>query len=86
MMGGVIKATSVSTFRKNLKLTLDNVYLNHETLIVTRPDDQNVVVIGEDQFNGMVREINNLNYLLKVKKADEQIKEGNYHEVDFNDL
>lgn len=53
MKESVIKATSVSTFRKQLKASLDNVYLNQEILIVKRPDNQNVVVVGENKFNQM---------------------------------
>lgn len=74
--GNVVKATGVSTFRKLLKENLDRVVKNEEVLIVTRPEDENVVVLSEDRFNDVMREISNLKYLLKLKKAEEEIERG----------
>lgn len=71
--GNVVKATGVSTFRKSLKENLDRVIKNKEILIVTRPGDENIVVLSEVHFNDVMREISNLKYLLKLKNAEEEI-------------
>lgn len=82
--GNVVKATGVSTFRKSLKENLDRVIKNKEVLIVTRPEDENIVVLSEDRFNDVMREISNLKYLLKLKKAEEEIDKGNYVAFDID--
>lgn len=64
----VIKATNVTTFRNNIKKYLDQVSEEDVTLIVTRTDDKNVVVISETEYESMVKHINNLKYHLKLLK------------------
>lgn len=86
MSQATIRVTSVSTFRKNLESILDDVVDKNRTLIVTRPQDQNVVVISEDEFNLMNKEVNNLKYLLKIQRSDTQIKDGSYHITNFDAL
>lgn len=76
VIGRGITATAVSTFRTNLKDTLDAVYNKNQTLIVTRPDDHNVVVISEKHFNEIQKMVDNLEYLLKLAKSDKEIETG----------
>lgn len=83
MINGIIKATSVSTFRSNLKDNLDAVYFENQVLIVTRPEDENVVVISEFQFNEILRKFNNIEYLLKLEKADKEIENGDIFSFDL---
>lgn len=83
---GLIKATGVSQFRDNLKFFLDEVYAERKALIVTRPDDENVVVISDLYFNEMQKEINNLNYLLKLAKSDKQAEAGEVIEYDLDEM
>lgn len=84
--GGLIKATGVSTFRKHLKKALDDVYNNNKSLIVTRPEDENVVVLSEELFNDFQKEINNLKYLLKISESDKEIEQGKIHKIDLETL
>ncbi|NMB19018.1 MAG: type II toxin-antitoxin system Phd/YefM family antitoxin [Erysipelothrix sp.] len=86
MFRGEFKATGVTYFRNNLKKALDEVYENQLTLIVTRPEDHNVVVISEDEFNQMKKEIDNLNYLLKLAKSDQQIESGETYVIDIDSI
>lgn len=86
MLGGEFRATGVTSFRKNLKKSLDEVYKKQLTLIVTRPDDQNVVVISENEFNQIQKEINNLRYLLKLAKSDQQIESGDTYAIDIDNI
>ena len=43
-----IDAVNFSDLRRNLKKYLDSVYQDHETLIVTRKNNQNVVILSID--------------------------------------
>lgn len=86
MLGGEFRATGVTSFRNNLKKSLDEVYEKQLTLIVTRPDDQNVVVISEKEFNQIQKEINNLKYLLKLAKSDQQIESGDTYAIDIDSI
>ena len=69
-------AANYSAVRNRLKFYLDRVCNDDETLIVTRKDDRNVVVISLDRYNQMEKSIRNAEYLAKLAKADEQIKSG----------
>jgi antitoxin YefM len=57
--------------RQNLKSHMDNVYQDHEPLIVTRKDNQNVVLISLDDYNSLTEtqyllsSQNNANRLLR---------------------
>lgn len=82
----LFKATGVSTFRNNLKKTLDDVYSKNQALIVTRPDDENVIIISERQFHELQRELNNLNYLKKLADADKEIENGDFVKFDFSEM
>ena len=86
ILGGGFKATGVTSFRNNLKKSLDEVFEKHLALIVTRPDDENVVVISEKEFNQIQKEINNLKYLLKLAKADQQIESGETYVIDIDSI
>lgn len=86
MLGGEFRATGVTSFRNNLKKSLDEVYKKQLALIVTRPEDENVVVLSEEKFNEIQKEINNLKYLLKLAKSDQQIESGETHVIDIDDI
>lgn len=86
MFGGEFRATGVTSFRNNLKKSLDEVYEKQLALIVTRPEDHNVVVISEKEFNKIQKEINNLKYLLKLTKSDQQIESGDTYVIDIDSI
>jgi antitoxin YefM len=55
-----MNAINFSELRKKLKDYLDQVYHDHEPLIVTRKNNQNIVLLSVDDYNSMVE----TNYLL----------------------
>ncbi len=55
-----MEAVSYSDLRKNLKKYMDDVYSGHYPLIITRKNDENVVMISLDEFNALQE----TNYLL----------------------
>jgi len=55
-----MEAVSYSDLRKNLKKYMDDVYSGHYPLIITRKNDEHVVMISLDEFNALQE----TNYLL----------------------
>jgi len=47
-------AVNYSQFREQLKSHMDNVTENYETVIVTRKENKNVVMISEKTYNNML--------------------------------
>ncbi len=56
-------AINYSDLRQNLKKYLDYVYKDHETLIVTRKNNENVIILSVDDYNSL----NETQYLLSTK-------------------
>lgn len=71
-----ISAVNFSTARKHLKDFCDAVYSNNDTLIVTRKDDENIVLISQDEFNRLRREAANAKYLAMLNESLRQLAEG----------
>lgn len=76
-------AVNYSTFRNKLKDYCDKVTDKFETVIVTRKDEKNVVIISLDEYNSMVKAIKNANYLDMIDRSMEQLAkgEGKIHEL-----
>jgi antitoxin YefM len=49
-----MNAVNYSDLRRNLKSYMDKVYEEREPLIVTRRNNENVVVMSIDQYNSLV--------------------------------
>ena len=69
-------AVNYSTIRSNLKDYCDKATDENETVIVTRKDEKNVVLISLEQYNEFVRNMKNTEYLNKIDRALRQIEEG----------
>ncbi len=67
----LMNAVNYTDLRQNLKSHMDSVYQDHEPLIVTRKDNQNVVLISLDDYNSLTEtqyllsSQNNANRLLR---------------------
>lgn len=66
-----------STIRNNLKDYCDRVTDDYETVIVTRKDEKNVVIISIEEYNALVKAAKNAAYLERIDKAMAQIESGN---------
>ncbi|MBP7554530.1 MAG: type II toxin-antitoxin system prevent-host-death family antitoxin [Spirochaetes bacterium] len=64
-----MQVASYSDIRKNLKSYLDEVFLNRDPLIITRKNNENLVVISLDDYNSLTE----TNYLLSSKKNEERL-------------
>lgn len=79
-------AVNYTTLRENMKSCMDKVTDDYETLIVTRKDNKNVVMISEEAYNNMMENVyvvgNRANYdWLMESKA--QLEQGDFssHEL-----
>lgn len=70
-------AVNYSNIRENLKAYCDKVNENNETVIITRKDNKNVVLISQDEYNNMLNNmkiLNDPNYLIKLYKSIKDIE------------
>ncbi len=70
-------AVNYSTIRSKLKEYCDEATDNNETIIVTRKDEKNVVIISLEQYNQIMKAARNAEYLAKIDRAIDQLANGN---------
>ena len=69
-------AVNYSTIRNNLKSYCDKVTDDHETVIVTRKDEKNVVLISLNEWNRLAKAARNAEYLAKIDRSFAELKAG----------
>lgn len=69
-------AVNYSTIRENLKSYCDKVTDNNETVIVTRKDEKNVVIISLSEWNELQRALRNAEYLGRLNRSIADVKAG----------
>jgi antitoxin YefM len=62
-------AVSYSDLRQNLKSYLDRVYHDHDQLIVTRKNDENLVILSIGEYNSLIE----TSYLLSSQANAEHL-------------
>lgn len=73
-------AVNYTTLRDNMKSYMDKVTDDYETMIVTRKDNKNVVMLSEESYNNLMENIHvmgnksNYDWLMESK---EQLEKGN---------
>ena len=66
-------AVNYTNLRDNMKMYMDKVTDDYETMIVTRKDNKNVVMISEESYNNLMENIyvmgkkDNYDWLMKGK-------------------
>lgn len=79
-------AVNYTSLRKNTKSYFDKVVNEYETMVVTRKNNENVVVLSEDTYNNLMENIHvlgnkeNYDWLTESKK---QLEEGNQKKHDL---
>lgn len=68
-------ATRQMDVRANIKKYFD-IAFNGEPVIVSRKENKNVVIISEAEYNELEKFKRNAEYLAKLNRADEQIRNG----------
>ena len=67
-------AVNYTNLRDNMKMYMDKVTDDYETMIVTRKNNKNVVIISEESYNNLMENIyvmgnkENYDWLMKGKK------------------
>ena len=69
-------AVNYSTIRENLKAYCDRVTDENETVIITRKDEKNVVIISLDEWNALQKAARNADYLGKLDRAAADLVTG----------
>lgn len=65
-------AVSYTDLRQNLKTYMDKVYFDHEPLIITRKNNENLVLLSIDEYNSLME----TNYLLGNEANAEHLKKS----------
>ena len=69
-------AVNYSNVRENFKGYCDRVVDDNETLIVTRKNDKNVVIISLDEWNELQKIARNAEYLAGIDRSLADVKAG----------
>ncbi len=69
-------AVNYSTIRENLKQYCDKVTDENETVIVTRKNEKNVVIISLEEWNALQKAVRNAEYLGKLERSLAELKAG----------
>lgn len=69
-------AVNYSTIRNHLKDYCDKATDQHETVIVTRKGEKNVVLISLEKYNDIMKAARNAEYLDMIDKSMKQIENG----------
>ena len=70
-------AVNYTNMRENLKTYCDKVNDEDETIIITRKDNKNVVLISQNEYNNMLKNIKFLKdpeYLVKLFKSMRELE------------
>lgn len=78
MKGGeIMLAVNYSTIRNHLKTYCDEATDNNETVIVTRKDEKNVVILSLEKYNQIMKAAQNAEYLAMIDRGIAQLSAGN---------
>lgn len=69
-------AVNYSTIRNRLKDFCDKVTDEYETVIVTRKDEKNVVLLSLEEYNSLTKAARNAAYLDMIDRSMEQLAKG----------
>ena len=79
-------ATNYSEVRNNLKAYCDKATKDYETIIITRKNNENVVLMSEEEYNNLMKNLyirSNLKYYQKLVESIKEVEKGNVKEHDL---
>lgn len=79
-------AVNYTTIRNNLKNYCDKATDEKETVIVTRKNEKNVVLMSLETYNNMLKSLNNVKYLERLNQSMEQKAKGKIIEKTIEEL
>ena len=71
--------------RDNFKNLCDKVF-NGETLIISRPKNENVVMLSESEYNEMMKAKKNADYLAMIDKSMAEAEAGGFITKSISEL
>lgn len=71
--------------KNNFKSICSQVY-GGETVMLSRPKNQNVVMISEAEYNKLEKACRNLEYLMMLDESEKQLQEGRVVEKTMAEL
>ena len=80
-------AVNYTSIRENLKTYCDKVNDDDETIIITRKDNKNVVLISQNEYNNMLENIKILKdpkYLIKLYKSIKKLEDNEEKQMKKN--
>ena len=79
-------ATNYSEVRNNLKTYCDKATKDYETIIITRKNNENVVLMSEEVYNNLMENLyirSNLKYYQRLVESIKEVEKGNVKEHDL---
>ena len=79
-------ATNYSEVRNNLKAYCDKATKDYETIIITRKNNENVVLMSEEEYNNLMENLyirSNLKYYQRLVECIKEVEKGNVKEHDL---
>lgn len=79
-------ATNYSEVRNNLKAYCDKATKDYETIIITRKNNENVVLMSEEEYNNLMENLyirSNLKYYQRLVESIKEVEKGNVKEYDL---
>lgn len=79
-------ATNYSEARNNLKTYCDKATKDYETIIITRKNNENVVLMSEEVYNNLMENLyirSNLKYYQRLVESIKEVEKGNVKEHDL---
>ena len=79
-------ATNYSEVRNNLKAYCDKATKDYETIIITRKNNENVVLMSEEEYNNLMENLyirSNLKYYQRLVESIKEVEKGNAKEHDL---
>ncbi|MBS5186452.1 MAG: type II toxin-antitoxin system prevent-host-death family antitoxin [Fusobacterium nucleatum] len=76
-------ATNYSEVRNNLKAYCDKATKDYETIIITRKNNENVVLMSEEEYNNLMENLyirSNLKYYQRLVESIKEVEKGNVKE------
>ena len=79
-------ATNYSNIRNNFKKYCDKATRDYETIIVTRKNDENVVLMSEEEYNNLMENLyimSNKDYYNELLKRNDEVEKGKVEKHDL---
>lgn len=79
-------ATNYSEVRNNLKTYCDKATKDYKTIIITRKNNENVVLMSEEEYNNLMENLyirSNLKYYQRLVESIKEVEKGNVKEHDL---